>query len=61
MTIGRTAALLAATLVLLAACADPAPRPRAESILRVAALPTEQIRALDREHTVVLLVGGILV
>jgi len=56
----RSFAVLATTVGLLAACIDPAPPARSESILRVAALPTEQIRALDREHTVVLLVGGIL-
>lgn len=55
-----TAAAAATLLFVLGACVDPAPPTRAASILRVAALPSDQIRALDRDRTVVLLVGGIL-
>jgi creatinine amidohydrolase/Fe(II)-dependent formamide hydrolase-like protein len=58
----RIAVLFVCLLPTLAGCSTPVRRstPANAAILDVGDLNTEQIRALDRAHTVVLLEGGIL-
>src|SRR5262245_1560127 len=58
----RTAALFLCVLPAIAGCTSQAHRstPASAGILDVGDLNTEQIQALDRAHTVVLLEGGIL-